>query len=216
MTESDNDLGITPLILMSSNFNHFTEKLNTRQLTLLSSIKTVIEPRVHSFTTIFEPYDPVRHTLYKRLYQLPAKVKDNIYPAASAEPLFGYGIVVSRTSDERVMVNAIAASNAIYRDVLVSVFNESYLLPFSLVVHGSHNAVQETFYFVKRKTERAADDQLSLKRFGSELNTTYHEKNDDQGRQVTYDQFHQLDPMSRDDLSFEFERLNSDFELSPI
>lgn len=186
MTENDNDLGISPLVLMSSDFNHFTEKLNTRQLTLLSSIKSVVEPRVHSFVTTFEPYDPVRKTLYERLYQLPTKAKDNIYPAANAEPLFGYGIVLSKTTDERVIVNAIAASNPIYRDVLISVFNESYLLPFSLVVHGPHNPVQDTFYFVKKNTERADDDKMSLKRFGSELNMTHHEKNDDQGRQVMY------------------------------
>lgn len=185
MTEHNNDLGITPLVLMSSYFNHFTEKLKIKQLTLLSSVKTVVEPRVHSFVSKIEPYDPIRRTLYEKLYQLPEKLKENIYPAASAEPLFGYGIVLSKMADERVIVNAISSSNPIYRDVLISVFNESFLLPFSLVVHGPHSPIQDTFYFVKKDTERAAEDKASLKRFGSELNTTLHEKDDDQGRKVS-------------------------------
>jgi len=184
MTESNNDLGISPLILMSSYFNQFTEKLKTKQLTLLSSVKTVVEPRVTSFSAPYEPYDPIKTTLYTKLYQIPVKNKDNTYPAANAEPLFGYGIVLSKASDDRVIVNAISSSNPIYRDVLISVFNESFLLPFSLVNHGPHGPIQDTFYFVKKDTERAAEDKNSLKRFGSELNTTLHEKDDDQGRKV--------------------------------
>ncbi len=184
MTENNNDLGITPLVLMSSYFNQFTEKLKTDHLTLLSSVKTVVEPRVHSFATPSEPYEPIRTTLYEKLYQIPSKAKPNTYPAANAEPLFGYGIVLSKTTDDRVIVNAISSSNPIYRDVLISVFNESFLLPFSLVVHGPHSPVQDTFYFVKKDMERAIEDKASLKRFGSELNTTLHEKDDDQGRKV--------------------------------
>lgn len=184
MTENNNDLGVTPLILMSSYFNQFTEKLKTKQLTLLSSVKMVVEPRVNSFVTPFEPYDPIKNTLYKKLYQIPEKSKENIYPAANAEPLFGYGIVLSKADDDKVIVNAISSSNPIYRDVLISVFNESFLLPFSLVLHGPHSPVQDTFYFVKKDTERASEDKISLKRFGSELNTTLHEKDDDQGRKV--------------------------------
>lgn len=169
---------------MSSYFNHFTEKLKTNHLTLLSSVKTVVEPRANSFVTIAEPYDPIKSTLYSKLYLNEENKKLDIYPAANAEPLFGYGIVLSKANDNKVIVNAIAASNPIYRDVLISVFNESFLLPFSLVVHGPHGPVQDTFYFVKKETERAIDDKASLKRFGSELNTTLHEKDDDQGRKV--------------------------------
>lgn len=189
MTEDNNDLGISPLVLMSSYFNHFTEKLKTKHLTLLSSVKSMIEPRVHSFVTMAEPYDPIKTTLYEKLYQVPRKPKENIYPAANSEPLFGYGIVLSKMANERVIVNAIPASNPIYRDVLISVFNESFLLPFSLVVHGPHSPIQDTFYFVKKDTERAAEDKTSLKRFGSELNTTLHEKDDDQGRKVSWYSF---------------------------
>lgn len=184
MTENNNDLGIRPLVLMSSYFNHFTEKLKTNHLTLLSSVKTSVEPKVNSFTTVPEPYDPIKSTLYGKLYLNEENKKEDIYPAANAEPLFGYGIVLSKANDNKVIVNAIAASNPIYRDVLISVFNESFLLPFSIVAHGPHAPVQDTFYFVKKDIERAVDDKASLKRFGSELNTTLHERDDTQGIKV--------------------------------
>lgn len=185
MTEDKNDLGITPLLLMSSYFNHFTEKLKTNHLTLLPSVQTVVQPKVNPFVTTSEPYDPIKRTLYKNLYQLPEDYrKSDVYPAANAEPLFGYGIVLSKSTDNKVIVNTITTSNPIYRDVLISVFNESFLLPFSLVVHGPHGPIQDTFYFVKKDIERAIDDKANLKRFGTELNTTLHEKDDDQGRKV--------------------------------
>ncbi|XP_065207120.1 teneurin-a isoform X2 [Planococcus citri] len=193
MTENNNDLGITPLVLMSSYFNHFTEKLKTNHLTLLSSVKTVIEPKVNSFVTVPEPYDPIKSTLYGKLYLNRENKKEDIYPAANPEALFDYGIVLSKTTDNKVIVNSIQAASPIHRDVLVAVFNESFLLPFSLVVHGPHGPVQDMFYFVKKSMGRATEDQATLNRVAGELNVTVHEKEDDQGRKIFDLRIHRTD-----------------------
>lgn len=91
---------------------------------------------------------------------------------AASDPPFGKGILVSRSTDGRAIVSSVPAANAIYRDVYTSVFNRSYLLPFTFVVH---NAQQDAFYFVKEETWRANDDKGQLKRLQGQVNTTFHE-----------------------------------------
>ncbi|XP_023248034.1 teneurin-a [Copidosoma floridanum] len=91
---------------------------------------------------------------------------------ASSDPPFGRGILVSRTKSGQAVVSSVPSANPIYRDVFTSVFNESYFLPFTFVVHSSQ---QDAFYFVKEETWRAPDDQGQLKRLGGQVNTTFHE-----------------------------------------
>lgn len=91
---------------------------------------------------------------------------------AGADPPFGKGIVVSRTDKGQAIVSSVPAANAIYRDVYTSVFNRSYLLPFTFVVHS---AQQDAFYFVKEESWRAAEDKGQLKRLQGQVNTTFHE-----------------------------------------
>lgn len=91
---------------------------------------------------------------------------------AASDPPFGKGILVSRTSEGQAIVSSVPAANAIYKDVYTSVFNRSYLLPFTFVVHS---AQQDAFYFVKEETWRAAEDKAQLKRLQGQVNTTFHE-----------------------------------------
>lgn len=90
---------------------------------------------------------------------------------AASDPPFGRGILVSRTAQGRAIVSSVPAANAIYRDVYTSVFNRSFLLPFTFV----HNIQQDTFYFVKEETWKANDDKGQLKRLQGQVNTTFHE-----------------------------------------
>lgn len=110
---------------------------------------------------------PPRSALKKDISQLvPTRL------GAASEPPFGKGILVSRTSKGQAHVSSVPAANAIYSDVFTSVFNCSYFLPFTFVVHS---AQQDAFYFVKEEPWRANDDRGQLKRLGGQVNTTYHE-----------------------------------------
>lgn len=78
---------------------------------------------------------------------------------SSSDPPFGRGILVSQTESGQAIVSSVPAANAIYRDVYTSVFNRSYLLPFTFVVHS---AQQDAFYFVKEETWKANDDKGTI------------------------------------------------------
>lgn len=75
---------------------------------------------------------------------------------SSSDPPFGRGILVSQTDSGQAIVSSVPAANAIYRDVYTSVFNRSFVLPFTFVVHS---AQQDAFYFVKEETWKANDDK---------------------------------------------------------
>nr|CAD7259172.1 unnamed protein product [Timema shepardi] len=106
----------------------------------------------------------------------PATNPASVFPlrrlGSACDPPFGRGILVSRTTEGKAIINSVPTANAIYRDVFTSVFNQSYLLPFTFF----HNMQQDVFYFVKEDPWRAADDRGQLKRLGGQVNTTFHEK----------------------------------------
>ncbi|XP_046486280.1 teneurin-a isoform X2 [Neodiprion pinetum] len=97
---------------------------------------------------------------------------------AASDPPFGKGILVSRTSDGQAVVSSVPAANAIYKDVFTSVFNRSYFLPFTFVVHSTQ---QDALYFVKEEVWRASEDRGQLKRLGGQVNTTFHENENGSG-----------------------------------
>ncbi|KAL0125856.1 hypothetical protein PUN28_004718 [Cardiocondyla obscurior] len=97
---------------------------------------------------------------------------------AASDPPFGKGILVSRTAEGQAVVSSVPSANAIYGDVFTSVFNRSYFLPFTFVVHS---AQQDAFYFVKEETWRASEDRGQLKRLGGQVNTTFHENENGSG-----------------------------------
>ncbi|XP_046747872.1 teneurin-a isoform X3 [Diprion similis] len=97
---------------------------------------------------------------------------------AASDPPFGKGILVSRTSDGQAVVSSVPAANAIYKDVFTSVFNRSYFLPFTFVVHSTQ---QDALYFVKEEVSRASEDRGQLKRLGGQVNTTFHENENGSG-----------------------------------
>jgi hypothetical protein len=55
--------------------------------------------------------------------------------------------------------------------VFTSVFNQSLMLDFTLLVHA-----QDAFYFVKEDMWRHAEDHSQIKRLGNQVNLTFHEK----------------------------------------
>ncbi|KAG8307286.1 hypothetical protein J6590_024932 [Homalodisca vitripennis] len=101
-----------------------------------------------------------------------------LQPGSSSEPPFGRGILVSRQAGNRAVIYSVPTANSIYRDVITSVFNNTFLLPFTLVAHG---VLQDAFHFVKEDAWRAQEDRAQLKRFGSQFNTTFHEKEGEAG-----------------------------------
>lgn len=97
---------------------------------------------------------------------------------AASDPPFGKGILVSRSPQGRAIVSSVPAANAIYRDVYTSIFNRSYLLPFTFVVHS---AQQDAFYFVKEETWKVNDDKGQLKRLQGQVNATFHDISKENG-----------------------------------
>ncbi|KAK6619588.1 hypothetical protein RUM43_012345 [Polyplax serrata] len=94
-------------------------------------------------------------------------------PGVNSDPPFGKGIMVTRTKSGMAVLNSVPSANPIYRDVFTSVFNRSFLLDLRLLIHG---AQQDAFFFVKPETWKVSDDRGQLKRLGSQVNTTFHEK----------------------------------------
>ena len=108
---------------------------------------------------------------------------------AASDPPFGKGILVSRTKNNQAVVSSVPSANSIYKDVFTTVFNESFFLPFTFVVHSSQ---QDAFYFVKEETWRAPEDQGQLKRLGGQVNTTFHDSSNGSGSPVTDVKIHGL------------------------
>lgn len=134
---------------------------------------------------------------------------------SASDPPFGRGILVSQTESGQAIVSSVPAANAIYRDVYTSVFNRSYLLPFTFIVHS---AQQDAFHFVKDETWKANDDKGiilnilkarnilflykfvmwflltsyviivtgQLKRLQGQVNTTFHEISKENGSGTNY------------------------------
>ncbi|XP_063988492.1 teneurin-a isoform X1 [Diachasmimorpha longicaudata] len=119
---------------------------------------------------------PPRSALKKDLSELiPSRL------GAASDPPFGQGILVSRTPEGQAVVSSVPAANTIYRDVFTTVFNSSYFLPFTFVVH---NAQQDAFYFVKEQTWKSGPDREQLKRLGGNVNTTFHDNENGSGSSI--------------------------------
>lgn len=172
-------LGNIPLDITSVYFNHLTKLLNKRKLTSLPESQTHTDPIINSFKEKPKYFDPMWMTFYMNDLEENADRGAKAHgtqPGASLAPLFGNGIHLSRSSDGKVIVQSVPNANPIYKDVFTSVFNDTFLLPFSLVMHG---AQQDAYYFVKKDIWHANEDKAQLKRFGSQMNTTFHEKESD-------------------------------------
>ncbi|XP_050530422.1 teneurin-a isoform X1 [Daktulosphaira vitifoliae] len=172
-------LGSTPLDVTSVYFNNLNKLLSKRKLTFLSESKTHAEPAINSFKEKSKWLDPMWITFYMNELEEPKNRGPKAHgddPGASLVPLFGNGILLSRSDDGRVVVQSVPNANPIYKDVFTSVFNDTFLLPFSLVMHG---AQQDAYYFVKKDIWHANEDKVQLKRFGTQMNTTFHEKESD-------------------------------------
>lgn len=177
-------LGNVPLDITSVYFNHLTKLLNKRKLTSLPNAKTHADPTVNSFKDRPRYFDPMWLTFYVNDLEEMADREPKVHgvqPGASPTPLFGNGVHVSRSSDGLVIVQSVPNANPIYKDVFTSVFNDTFLLPFSLVMHG---AQQDAYYFVKKDIWHANEDKAQLKRLGSQMNTTFHEKESDNSGKV--------------------------------
>lgn len=173
-------LGAMPLDVTSVYFNHLTKLLTKRKLTSLPESKTHADPMVNSFKEKPKYFDPAWTAFYMNDLEENADggggggpKSHGAQPGPSPTPLFGNGIHISRSADGRVIVRSVPNADPIYRDVFTSVFNDTFLLPFSLVMHG---AQQDAYYFVKKDIWHANEDKAQLKRFGSQMNTTFHEK----------------------------------------
>ncbi|XP_075213771.1 teneurin-a transmembrane protein [Lycorma delicatula] len=167
----------TPFHVASGFVSHLTERMMTRGLSSLARSRMRLDPfspdqPSKPLTQNSPNSDPMRELVSQR------RPSSHLQPGSSSEPVFGRGILISRTSEGRAVVHSVPSANPIYRDVITSVFNNTFLLPFSLVVHG---ALQDAFYFVKEDAWRAQEDRAQLKRFGSQFNTTFHEKEGETG-----------------------------------
>uniref|UniRef100_A0A8D8XG00 Tenascin-like protein n=1 Tax=Cacopsylla melanoneura TaxID=428564 RepID=A0A8D8XG00_9HEMI len=160
-----------PFGTASGFLSHLTENLQNKPLTSLSNFKANNVPRRAPFFYEKYPHDPLQMNLYShRLSPILNKIFANNI-GSSAEPPLGSGIIISRSSEGRAIVHSIPKANSIYRDVFTSVFNNTFILPFTTVVHGT---LQDTIYFIKEDSWRSAEDKNQLKRLGSQFNITFH------------------------------------------
>ena len=87
----------------------------------------------------------------------------------------GNGVLISKISKtNKVLVSSVPFANTIYRDVYVSVLNQSNMLPF---VFNNHAMQQDMFFFVKEDHWKFADDKMQLKRLQGQVNTTFNQSN---------------------------------------
>ncbi|XP_063927987.1 teneurin-a isoform X7 [Zophobas morio] len=161
-----------PLLTQPGTFWNPSKETISSQLTMHSSSTDIqsgflAHLNTRKMTTAKDLSAPSKSALKTDVMDLiPKKI------GAASDPPFGRGILVSKTSQGQAIVSSVPAANAIYRDVYTSVFNRSYLLPFTFVVHS---AQQDAFYFVKEETWKANDDKGQLKRLQGQVNTTFHE-----------------------------------------
>lgn len=160
-----------PLLSHPATFWNPSKQTLTSQLTTTSSTNIqsgfLSHLNTRKMTTANDLSAPSKSALKTDvMYLVPKKI------GAASDPPFGRGILVSKTLQEQAIVSSVPAANAIYRDVYTSVFNRSFLLPFTFVVHS---AQQDAFYFVKEDTWKANDDKGQLKRLQGQVNTTFHE-----------------------------------------
>ncbi|KAL1116307.1 hypothetical protein AAG570_005802 [Ranatra chinensis] len=169
-----------PFTATSGFLSHLSERFMRNRVRALAQSKIRINP-VQEQSVVggrdFEDFSPVKSafefTRRKEGGRVPL-----LRPGAEAEPPFGHGILVSRTREGRAIIHSVPSANAIYRDVITSVFNNTFVLPFTLVLHGT---LQDAFFFVKENAWRAQEDKAQLKRFETQFNTTFHEKEGETG-----------------------------------
>ncbi|BES99420.1 EGF-like domain [Nesidiocoris tenuis] len=164
-----------PFSVASGFLSHLSEKF--MRLSALAQSQIRVDPidAAADEDPIIEDFSPMRSAFE---FSKPPRGGVRVKPGAEAEPPFGHGILVSRTHEGRAIIHSVPTANSIYRDVLTSVFNNTYMLPFTMVLHGS---LQDAFFFVKEDAWRAAEDRGQLKRFGTQFNTTFHEKEGETG-----------------------------------
>lgn len=163
----------SPFTVTSGFLSHLSEKFMKNKLSSLPQSQIRLNPITVEENTNSAGFNPVRAA-----FGIGEVTGMNLEPGAEAQPPFGKGILVSRTHEGRAIIHSVPTANAIYRDVLTSVFNNTFLLPFTMVLHGS---LQDAFFFVKEDAWRAQEDQAQLKRFGSQFNTSFIEKEGETG-----------------------------------
>ena len=88
----------------------------------------------------------------------------------SSSPLpFGNGIIIS-SSNGRARINYLPSSDEISRDVVISVFNNSYLANF----HFSSNS-RDTYHFIKEGSSQLQEDRNQLLRLSGVYNVSVHD-----------------------------------------
>ncbi|XP_073995971.1 teneurin-a transmembrane protein isoform X3 [Rhodnius prolixus] len=166
----------SPFTVTSGFLSHLSEKFMRDKLSPLPQSQIRVNPITTEEEPVLEDFNPMRSAFEFSKPKIRTGVR--VGPGAEAEPPFGHGILVSRTHEGRAIVHSVPTANSIYRDVLTSVFNNTWMLPFTMVLHGS---LQDAFFFVKEDGWRASEDRGQLKRFGSQFNTTFHEKDGETG-----------------------------------
>ncbi|XP_076362879.1 teneurin transmembrane protein Ten-m isoform X2 [Tachypleus tridentatus] len=87
---------------------------------------------------------------------------------ANLPSVLGDGILLSRQND-RAIVQVVSEASPILRDVVNSVFNDTFMIDFHFSHHG-----QDSFYFVQPDFSKAQEDWDQLQRLGSMFNVTMH------------------------------------------
>ncbi|XP_014290946.3 teneurin-a isoform X3 [Halyomorpha halys] len=163
----------SPFTVTSGFLSHLSERFMKNKLSSLPQSQIRLNPITVEDSSNNADFNPVRAA-----FGISKQAGLGLEPGAEAQPPFGKGILVSRTHEGRAIIHSDPTANSIYRDVLTSVFNNTFLLPFTMVLHGS---LQDAFFFVKEDAWRAQEDQAQLKRFGSQFNTSFIEKEGETG-----------------------------------
>ncbi|CAN7937034.1 unnamed protein product [Ixodes hexagonus] len=82
--------------------------------------------------------------------------------------VLGDGILLSREGPKAV-VHVVSESSPILRDVMVAIFNDTFMVDLRFSLHG-----QDSFFFVQPQLSKAEEDWVQLGRLGTMFNITKH------------------------------------------
>lgn len=83
--------------------------------------------------------------------------------------VLGDGILLSREGHKAV-VHVVSESSPILRDVMVAIFNDTFMVDLHFSLHG-----QDSFFFVQPQQSKAEEDWVQLGRLGTMFNITKHD-----------------------------------------
>ncbi|UYV62055.1 TENM2 [Cordylochernes scorpioides] len=112
-------------------------------------------------------------TRFSTVAQHNKPIMDSIFPTinhklANLMSVLGDGILIS-TFQQKAVVHVVSDASPILRDVIASVFNDTFVVDLHYSLHG-----QDSFFFVQEDRSKAQGDWDQIQRLGTMFNVTMH------------------------------------------